>query len=418
MADVVVTTSAGGSINELDGMHGPYWTSTSVGYLVIGKNTNDVEVWKTDDSGATWAEQDAANEPTSANNRTFSAWYDRETPGNTGTLIHIAFVKTTNNEIRYVTFDTSDDTFGTIRTVDSLTISNTAENSDVAITCSKSGRVYVAARGDFAADTENTDHSMRSSSDGFATNNESELSPYSSDEEVVKLFPGADADEDDICAVVYDVINTDLEFWKFDASANTWGVTAIDATIDITGTEARLYKGLFDAAIRHSDDHILVVYFNNFHQAAGDFKSVDITQATPIITAKTDLHTNIDDSAFPSILINQQNDDVYVAYAGEDGGTETLLSQVQCYFKKSTDGMGIWGTEQSYGIEDDDLKKTSIGRTIGDAGGRIMPAFYDDDNFTIFVNDGNDVEIAGAVVAVTGALFGYSDPFINISYIA
>jgi hypothetical protein len=356
-----------------------------------------IEVYKTSDSGASWSAQDGANNPAGATNRSMAVWFDQETKDNSGALLHIAFVMAAaTNEVHYIQFDTSDDTWGTDRTIDSLTVSATSGDSDAAITVAKSGRVYVAARGDYEADTENTDHSMLSSTDGFATAGTSEGSPYSADEEVVKLFPGAAADADDICAVVFDAVNQDLEFWKYDESAGTWGVTAIDATSSVTGAEARSYKGVFDAVSRHSDEHILVVYWNAVDSATGDFRCVDITQATPTITQKANIDTDTDDSSFPSLLINQQNDDVYVAYCGSDTGDELLLVTVICYFKKSDDDMTSWGTEQTYGIENDDLRMTSLGRTIGNSGGRIMPAFYDDDDVDIFVNDGNDVEIAAA----------------------
>ncbi len=405
MADVTIHPTAVSLTNERDALHGPYWINPTTGYVITLDNNGHIQTRKTADSGATWALQDAAGEPPDIGNRSMSAWYDKETPENTGTLIHIAYVNT-NNDVRYIQFDTSADTYGTERTVDSLTISSSSTDQDCSVTVSKSGRVYVAARGDFEQDTENTDHSMRSSSDGFASDNVSEASPYSADEEVVKLFPGADADEDDISAVVFDAINQDLEFWKFDASVNSWSDTAIDTAISTTGTEGRLYKGLFDAVIRQSDENILVAYFNDFNSTTGDFKCVDITQATPTITDKTDLHTDIRQSGFPSILINQQNDDVYVAYAGSDADDETLTSTVRVYFKKSDDGMATWGTEQTYGILNDDIRTTSLGRTIGGEGGRIMPAFHNEDLSDALINDGNDVLIPPQKTFTVDALIG------------
>ncbi len=418
MADVTIDSGAETLTNERDALHGPYWTSTSVGYVVSQEAINDLEVWKTDDSGATWATQDAANEPTSANNRSMAVWYDKETPDNTGTIIHIAFVRTTDNDVRYVAFDTAADTYGTIRTVDALTVSGTSADSDVSVTCAKSGKVYVCARGDFEQDTENTDHSMRSSTDGFATNNESEASPYTSSEELVKLFPGADADEDDICMVFYQATGTAIRFGKFDSSANSWGLTTVDTDIPATASVLRGRKGNFDACIRHSDDHILVVYYSDINISTGDFRCADITQATPTITGKTNLHTDVADSSFPAILINQINDDVYVAYAGSDDDTEALGADIVVYFKKSDDGMGTWGTEQTYGVQADDHKATSLGRTIGNDGGRIMPVWFNDDLVTTVVNDGNDVEIAASGVAwkaVAGAQINIGDVWKTIT---
>ncbi len=92
--------------------------------------------------------------------------------------------------------------------------------------------------------------------------------------------------------------------------------------------------------------------------------------------------------------------DIILVYVGKDDGSETWEATVKCYFKKSADGMGSWGAEQTYGVESDDLRCVSLGRTVGDAGGRVMPVWFNDDLVDITVNDGNDVEIA-AVDGVT-----------------
>ncbi len=382
-----------------DAVWGPYWTSSSVGYVVtITAVSQDVDVYKTTDSGASWVAQDTLNNFPGADNRSLAVWYDKETPGNIGTLIHIAVVKSTAEAAHYAAFDTADDTYGTIRTVDIITMSSTSGDTDIGITVAKSGRLYICVRGDFELDVEDTDHSMRSSSDLFASDNQSETSPYSSDEEQLRLYPGTDADQDDISAVVFDGVNTDLEFWKYDRSGTSWGVTTIDASILVTSAEARDQKGFFDAKLRLSDEHILVAYWNDRDTATADLRTVDITQDTPTITQEGDLHQS-DDSFCAGMLINQQNDDVYVGYGGSDAGDETLDATVVCYFKLSTNGMTDWGSEQTYGIESVNIRKVS-GGFVGDDGGRVMSVWYRETSTTaIKVNDGNDIEIEAAAPA-------------------
>ncbi len=394
MADVDIEAVANILANERDYIHGIFWTSPSVGYVVLISGAIDVR--KTTDSGATWTIMDPDNDPPSATPRTLHAYFDQETPGNSGTLIHITWVDVVTNNLNYCVFDTADDTWGTVRVVDTYAdVTGISTDTDVGITVSTSGRVYVCGRSNFTLDTENTDHSMRSSSDLFASDNVSEKSPYSADEEKVKLLPGSAADEDDICAVVFDGVNTDLEFWKFDASGNSWSKTAIDAGVLVTAAESRTYTQFFDAAIRHSDEHILVVWWNDFDTATADLKAADIAQATPTITAKTDIITDESESFMCGIqIINQSSggavDDVYVTYLS---GT-TWLANVKSVFKKSADDMGSWGGEVAYGIEDDDLTVVKLGHTVGDAGGRVMPVWFNDDLNDVTINDGNDIEIA------------------------
>ena len=374
MADVNINAAL--SANSTAGDVPNQWsTSPSILYSLMDDGTgSDLIMKKSTDKGATWTEQDAANSP-GANLTSAASCADWDTPGDSGTLIHVAWLQTSDDELHYITFDTAADTWGTDRTIDALTVSATVTSSDVAITKAKSGRVYVAGRGDFAGDTENTDHSMLSSTDNFATAGTAETSPYSSDEEIIKFFPGADADTNDICAVVfaYHLTGFALEFWKYDDSAGTWGVTTIDRAMDNGPQDARLEKTFFSASLRHSDQHVLVVYFNTSNSRTGDFKSADIAQAVPTIRGKTDLHSNVGSSLYSAVTIDQISDDVYVAYCGSDDGSESLFSAVTCFYKLSTDGMREWGSEAAYGVRADDLRGVWSPNTITSAGGRFMP---------------------------------------------
>ena len=87
-----------------------------------------------------------------------------------------------------------------------------------------------------------------------------------------------------------------------------------------------------------------------------------------------------------------------MAYVGSDAGDEQwgLFGSTKCYFKKSADGMGTWSAEQAYGVEGKEMESVSAGRTVGDAGGRVMPAWFNLADNDITVNVGNDVEIEAA----------------------
>ena len=182
MADVDVLATANVLTNERYAIAGPFWTSPSVGYIVLQDVDSNIDVFKTSDSGATWAAQDTANNPASFGTRSMGVYWDKQTKDESGALIHIAWVEPTSSEVHYISFNTADDTYGTNRTVDALTISGTSGDSDVSICIAKSGRIYICARGDFEQDTENTDHSMLSSDNSGATW-DARTAPYSADEE-------------------------------------------------------------------------------------------------------------------------------------------------------------------------------------------------------------------------------------------
>ena len=224
------------------------------------------------------------------------------------------------------------------------------------------------------------------------------------------LLPdGVAADTDDICAVVMDATNKDLEFWKYDRTGTSWGVTAIDTDIALSGFTYRQGRHM-DATTRHSDDAIICVYVSYRATSGSDLRTAEITPATPTVTLKADIITDKTNWSFPSIFINQQNTDVYVSYCGSDDGLETIFTALQVYYKLSTNDLGSWGTEQAYGALDDDIRMTHAGHMVLDAGGRYMPVFYNDDLDTILVNDGNDIEIAAAVAGAASLLPRYGHP--------
>ncbi len=96
-------------------------------------------------------------------------------------------------------------------------------------------------------------------------------------------------------------------------------------------------------------------------------------------------------------MVNNQNTDVYVAYLGDEDGSQTMFATLTAFYKLSTDDLDTWGSQTAYSsFPDDDYRAISSGRSVGNAGGRWMPAFFDDDRNDFSVQDGNDVEIAAA----------------------
>ncbi|MCH7761634.1 hypothetical protein IIA15_09610 [candidate division TA06 bacterium] len=147
-----------------------------------------------------------------------------------------------------------------------------------------------------------------------------------------------------------------------------------------------------DGVIRISDKHLLLVAHSNDNNSGDDLLTWDLTVnsiASPTITAKTNIFTDQGSSAQVAMVINQQNDDVYVAYL--KGGS--WLSLVDVVFHKSTNGMSSWGSELPYSQTTDDYRILHGGRTISNSGGKIQWVFYDDDDFGILVNLVNDVPI-------------------------
>jgi len=263
-----------------------------------------------------------------------------------------------------------------------LTISTTPSNNRMSITKTVSGNIIIAY-------STQSEIGAIKSDDLFATAGTTITDVYETgtEEDQLMLFPASTADDNDAAGIFWDRSATAVSVKMYDDSEDTWTETAAASSMS-----AGAYRN-WDASVRHSDSHILLASFNAFDNPTADIMTWDITPndiASPTITAKTTIVENKAGSLCPVLIINQQNDDVYVAYieGGSFGSTGDVV------FHLSEDDMGSWGSEEAYSETTDDLRITHGGRTVGSGGGRIQWSWYNDDATAIYVNEVNDIEIA------------------------
>jgi len=387
MADTAVVTNASVDVDASCGLWGPYYINETTGVIISIDNLDDLKFQRTTNGGTSWSETNIKTETVNK----VAVWFDQETPGDTGTLLHVAWLDDTvldevNGSGRYRTVDIFDGSLGTERIIFSADVGTTIQVLRMGITKTLSGNLLVGYN------PEDSVLGCKRSTDGGATwVTRANVLESTAEHDHLLLFPANTGDGDDACAIFWDVSASQISVKMYDESANTWTETSI-----ATGMIADTAHINMDAAVRHSDNHILLAAHSNDDTTGDDLRTWDLTVdsiVSPTVTAKTNIFTNQGESAQVAMFINQQNDDVYVAYL--KGGT--WQSTVDTVFHKSTDGMGIWGTEQAYSeAAADDLRRVSSGRTVGNSGGFYQPAFYNDDLFDIFVNLVNDVAIAAA----------------------
>lgn len=384
MADTIVEIDVLGTSDVVVGLWGPYWSDVSTAVIVFFDGAEDISFARTTDKGENWS----TTEIQIGQGRHLAVWYDKETPGDTGTLVHVAWIEDQPNSARYVTIDVADGSVGTVRVVDAtITPNSQGQLNRIAITKAVNGTLIVA----FSTQTE---IKCYKSTDNFATAPTAIADVYetATEEDWVLLFP-ANVDAGDVCAMFWDRSADEISLKMYDDSANTW--TEFATRIAATAVDDAIHMNM-DGAVRHSDSHVLVSWHSDDDTAGDDLQTADLTVdsiASPTVTAKTNVVTNKAESAQVSVFINQQNDDVYIAYL--KGGT--WEATVDVVFHISTDGMGSWGGEQSYSESAaDDFRLVQAGRTVGDAGGRYQPSFFDDDQTEIAINETNDIEIAAA----------------------
>ena len=206
-------------------------------------------------------------------------------------------------------------------------------------------------------------------------------------EDFTLLYPASTADDDDAAGIFWDRSPNLITIKMYDDSADTWTESAVVAASDDT-THINM-----DAAVRHSDSHIILAAHNGQDTATDDVVLVDINPnsiSSPGVTVKTNAWTDIAESSQCGILVNQVNDDIYLSIL--KGGVWESTTDV--VYKISSDGGATWGDEQNYSeVAADDKRRVTAGRTVGINGGRWQPVWFNDDSNSIFINLVNDIEI-------------------------
>jgi hypothetical protein len=402
MADVAVETGAFGASHIRAQRSGPVWTDENTGYIFFINSANDVRYRKTTDGGASWAASVLIDGTTATS---LDVWFDKWTPGDSGTLIHIWWLESSTDNVHWRSLDTSSDTLGTDRTVFSgASFSSTANRQSHAISGTKAvgGNLYVQFWGDALGEQD----FYRSTNGGTTWTNRASGGDGNEVDEIICLPDDDAADNQDIVMIYWDRSANEISIKKYDDSGDSWSETSISGSMFDTNAIMQM-----SAVVRHSDGHIILAAWSNLDNATADLRVWDITLATPTITAKTDVVTDSSDCVGAALFIDQNNDDLYCGYLGNEDGSETWQGAtpngITAFLKKSIDGAATWGAQTAYQeAAAADARYIDAGHsTPGSAAGRFEPVWFDADLFDLFVNKVNSVEIT---VAVAGFAHSYA----------
>ncbi len=331
MADTLVEASVSGTIAEKNGLWGAYRLGAK-GVGIFVNNSTDPASTRTIDSGATWV--DTTIEAVTL--RSMAAYFDQETPGDTGTLVHVCWLDETADEFRYTTVDVETGTIGTLRTIDAtITVSPANNDNRCAITKTRNGNLIAALS------TQNEIRTYRSVDAGVTWTTRADVYETTTEEDYVLLYPANTGDGADAAAFFWDRSVDEISVKMYDDSANTWTETSILTSMSDDPSLLNM-----DGSTRHSDGLILGSAHSNEDSAGDDLRTWTVNPnsiASPTITTKTNVFTNQAESAMVSVFINQQNDEVFITYC--KGGT--WEATVDVVYHRSTDGMTTWGAEQA-----------------------------------------------------------------------
>lgn len=392
MVDVLIENDVQVEFFRKIGTRHIVWTGPLTCYVFYVENSDDdLEYRKTTDGGLTWTAGATPVKIRTGALKRFDIYYDRWTKDDTGRIIHIASLDSASDDVQYNSLDTSDDSLGAgVVIANSSTATGDNRNiTGIAITKARgNGFLYVQYW------SQSTDHDFYQSDDGGLIWNLKADGADGNAVDEVQLLYGNEADTDDIWMIYWDRSASEITLKVYDFSLDSWSETLISA-----GMIAHVQHLGNNAAMRHSDNHAILMAFNNYDAATADQKVWDIASAASI-TAKTDVITNSAETYYPCIMINQQDDTLYAGYLR--GGV--LNSSVDAYFKKSTDGGDTWEVEEPYSEDAaDDNRFLAGGISVGSDGGKFQPVWFNDDLDDLFTNVNNGVSIPAVVSPSTPA---------------
>lgn len=383
MADTGIGGSPVPDLDLTNSLFGPYWISEQIGCVVLIDNSQDIRILRTIDGGSTW---NSVIVTSSLDVEVVSCWFDQETPGNTGNLLHLVYLDSSgvagSNVAYYRNYNINTSTLGTQRIIDNnLTVSTTPSQNRISLTKTLSGNLLMALS------TQIEVECYRSIDSGVTWTDRADVFESGTEEDWLLLYPANTGDNNDVCGIFWDRSANIISIKMYDDSVNSWTETSISSSMTDSSISINM-----DASVRHSDNHILLAAHSNDDDSTDNLGTWDLNPnsiSSPGITSKTNVFTNQAESAQVAVIINQQNDNIYVAHL--KGGT--WQSAVDVVFHKSTDGMTSWGSEQAYNETTDDYRLVHGGRTIGNSGGRIQWSWFHDDFISIYINLVNDIEI-------------------------
>lgn len=388
MVDVIIESAAENNhYRRITSDRHVVWTTPLTGYMFfVADVDDDLYYRKSIDGGATWSGQNIIRD---GRTMRMSVHYDRWTAADTGTLINITWQNINSSDIEFATLDISDDSISAIRQVSTPTTIDTNNNRDdqtIGITKSRSGFLYIQYWS--ATLVEALNSGFYQSDDGGVTwNAKTDGADAVTTADEIRLLYGNEIDPDDIWMIYWDRTNEEISLKVYDFSGDSWSETLISA-----GMTDNTSRSGISATMRHSDNHAILVAFNEFDAATADLKAWDIGGIASI-TALTDVLTNSAESYFPCIMIDQQDDSIYCGYIRGSA----LSSAVGTHYKKSTDGGATWEAEQPMSENaEDDLSYVDCGASVGDDGGRFQMVWFNDDTNDLLTNVNNGVAIPAA----------------------
>lgn len=360
------------------------WTDFRTGYMFYTDSSapDRVVYTKTSDGGNTWAATVAVSGGVPEPGEAIGIWYDRWTPGDTGTLIHIAFADNNSaHDIVWRSLDTATDTLAAQVVV--FAGGGSADAGQIVITKARGGNLYI---GWHSNDANLSFGEWRRSTDNGTSWADPGDNPMENSTDNALFMPATGTGDDEDIWIIFWDDNVEV------LSRKTWDDSAGTITETTFGGNDYANTSNWSATVRHSDGDIFLIVWDHGSGVSGDFEcwqinGTTITQRTNILTAQTN-----DFQA--GIMLDQNTGRLYAAWLG-------AASVGVVNFKTSDDGGVTWSGTTQFSAGTHSLRNVSAGISIrlGDTG-RFMPIWFDTSPDDFETNDSNDVELPAVRNAV------------------
>lgn len=407
-ATIDATVSANGTVNIQSGSQ-TVFTTDQVGYKFFRDVAGYCVYRKTSNGGGTWSSTTTVDSQIDCT--AITVWYDRWTPGGSGSNIHIATMDTGNDDVWYNRLDTTSDTLLLGSSPISM-LTNTAQ-----------GGTSLTEGENFISITKGTDGTIYAISNDGTGVNDSFILECTTNCQLATGWTETGTNPLDVASdqnILMPLSSGNIMLINRDISADiirfkTWNNTAWSGSwtsIAPSSENATYDIGMAVAASINTGDLYLAHITRNVTLGTDDqIRSARYTggawaTTTNIVSLTSSGITNV------ALSLDSSNDDVYVAYSMQ--ATAATANTANVLWKKSTTDMTTWSKENGpINTSPDDLYGVDL--NLIDAN-RIYVSWFDNTDDDIYgatlvdlpstAPEATGVQIATTTASSTGVYIG------------
>jgi len=331
---------------------------------------------KTTDGGTSWSSP-VDMTPAQYTYRSRSIWYDKWTPGDTETRIHIIVDGYDYDDVDYYWLDTSDDTYGGPTLVRTGLGQYNAPNMAGMVTKSTEGYLFSvcadAGPNVYFDKSENGGSSWSSIDPGYSFLNDGN--------DHAQLLPLADGD---VICIYFDVSAGTLHSFRWDEGTDSWDSSGNVVTV-LTGLNHIDYYNAWGGVQKDGEYDVYLAINNALNNASADLVCYKYTASSNSWASQGNIYTDIGTANMDvKLVVDANKGDLYAIYS-----RGTWEATVDIYYKKSTDNGVNWGTETQVSSSTADDWRTISTNFRSDE--RIYAVWFDDDDDDLFGNTVADI---------------------------